>query len=250
MIPKILHYVWLGPAPIPVKQQGIIDEWKRIMPDYQLICWGNDIAKQLNIAFIDEACSIGKWAFASDVVRLWVLYHYGGIYLDTDVLVKTTFDPLLKNRVFIGREDCLQIRGKKTEFDLTSFCLGAEKGSPFIGRCLDYYNGRHFILSTNESIPADLRLDMRNASEIYSRMAIPFGYNPSALATETQSLADLEIIPAGVLKQFCSHLSTGSWREVPIADENYTLKYKISWRIVRIVSSILRRFNYILFKLR
>lgn len=41
-----------------------------------------------------------KWAFVADYVRFSVLYTWGGIYLDTDVLVKKPFDLFLHNSFF------------------------------------------------------------------------------------------------------------------------------------------------------
>lgn len=38
-----------------------------------------------------------KWAFVSDYVRLWAIYHQGGIYLDTDVEVKKSLDSFLSH---------------------------------------------------------------------------------------------------------------------------------------------------------
>ena len=45
----------------------------------------------------------------SDFVRLVALLDHGGVYLDTDVEVKKSFDPLLDNECFIGfqRKDVL-----------------------------------------------------------------------------------------------------------------------------------------------
>lgn len=37
-----------------------------------------------------------KYAFVSDYVRLKALYEYGGIYLDTDIKILKSFNPLLK----------------------------------------------------------------------------------------------------------------------------------------------------------
>lgn len=37
-------------------------------------------------------------------MRLYALYNYGGIYLDTDVQILKSFDDLLKNEVFFGFE--------------------------------------------------------------------------------------------------------------------------------------------------
>lgn len=45
-----------------------------------------------------------KYAFVSDIVRLYALYNYGGIYLDSDIKVLKNFDDLLANRAFTGFE--------------------------------------------------------------------------------------------------------------------------------------------------
>ena len=250
MIPKIIHYVWLGNDPLPEEMRKCMESWHRWMPDYQFMCWNNNDLPKVNSIFAKEACSVGKWAFASDVLRLFALYEYGGIYLDTDVDVKRSFDPLLDNAAFIGRENCLQIRGRRTEYDLTSYCLGAERGMPFIAKCLDYYRDRHFLLSKNESLPAYLRMDLRNASDVYSRIAETFGYNPGALAPERQCLDGLTVVPVSELNSYCNHLSIGSWREEPLYEEDYTIRYKFAWRIRRMVSRLLRKFDYEMIKLK
>lgn len=251
MIPKIIHYIWLGNRPMPIAQKTIIEDWQRLMPDYQFHGWGNDILQTVDSVFVDEACSVKKWAFASDYIRLWVLYHHGGIYMDTDVVLKKPFDPLLHYSAFIGRENCLQIHGRKTEYDLTSFCLGAEKNHPFIRQCLDYYSQRHFFLSDNKSLPPDLKWDLRNASEIYARIATLSGYKPSVLSPDHQETGNgLTILPWDTISRFCSHLSTGSWRETPLPEESYTLRYKISWRIRKMVSTLLGWFDYTMIKLK
>ena len=43
-------------------------------------------------------------AFVTDYVRLYALYHEGGIYMDTDVLVKKSFDSLLQYGCFTAIE--------------------------------------------------------------------------------------------------------------------------------------------------
>lgn len=258
MIPKIIHYIWLGGDRIPSEINDCIESWKSFMPDYQIMYWDGSIAEKMNIPFVNEAILYGKWAFASDVIRLWVMYQYGGIYLDTDVKVLKSFDPLLDNYAFIGREGCLQIHGQSTTYHLTSFCFGAEKNNSYIKRCLDYYNDRHFITSPDSSLPMELRMDVRNASYVHSEIAKLFGYNPSALAPLTQYCRDkvLTIYPPTAFsypithESYCYHISVGSWREDGGKDENYTISYKIRWRLRRIVEKILLRFNYVMVKLK
>lgn len=81
MIPKIIHYIWLGGNPIPPSIKECIDSWKRHMPEYQYILWDDSKINDFDSIFIKEAISEKKWAFASDVIRLYALHEYGGIYL-------------------------------------------------------------------------------------------------------------------------------------------------------------------------
>lgn len=252
MIPKIIHYIWLGDEELSSQIKDCVESWKSVMPDYQIIQWGKTIADKINMPFVNEALQYGKWAFASDVIRLWVMYHYGGLYFDTDVKVLKSFDPLLDNHAFIGREGCLQIQGKSTSYHLTSFCFGAEKGNPYIKKCLEYYEGRHFITSSNNSLPMALRMDVRNASYIYCEIAKLFGYNANALAPSIQSCHEnvLNIYSPSVLSDYCHHLSLGSWRDTKVQEEHYTLAYKIRWRIRSVLEKILKKYNFVMVKLR
>ena len=36
MIPKIIHYIWIGKNPLPKEMQECLDSWKRYMPEYEL----------------------------------------------------------------------------------------------------------------------------------------------------------------------------------------------------------------------
>lgn len=47
------------------------------------------------------------YAFVSDYVRVYALYNYGGIYLDTDVEVRKSFNDLLDNDSIWGFEEKL-----------------------------------------------------------------------------------------------------------------------------------------------
>lgn len=257
MIPKIIHYVWLGDNPIPESMQKCMESWKKVMPDYEWKCWDNDSIKEIDSIFINEAIKEKKWAFASDVIRLYAIYHYGGIYMDTDVMVYKSFDSLLNNHAFIGRENSLHIIGHSTENHLTTCCFGAEKGNPFIERCLRYYENRHFITSEDRNLPMALRLDVRTNSSIFCELARTIGYNPSVLANHKQYCENeaLTIFPSwcfDAVKQlpdtYAKHMALGTWRESKPNEYNYSLSYKIKWRIIRLIEMTLNKFNYIIIK--
>ena len=39
MIPKIIHYCWIGGAPLPELAKKCIESWKKCCPDYEIKEW-------------------------------------------------------------------------------------------------------------------------------------------------------------------------------------------------------------------
>lgn len=139
MIPKIIHYCWFGNKKIPSKTLKLIKKWKKIMPDYKFICWNeNNFDVSTSCVYVKKAYSEKKWAFVSDYVRLYAMYFYGGIYLDTDVEVLQNFDKYLDEKMFISFE---------SNESLCTAIMGCEQGNVFIKKFLDTYNYRKFDFS-------------------------------------------------------------------------------------------------------
>ncbi|WP_243159249.1 glycosyltransferase [Clostridium sp. cel8] len=137
MIPKIIHYCWFGGAEKNKDVRKCISSWQKILPDYEIKEWNEenfDISTSCD--YVKEAYQRKKWAFVTDYVRLFVLYKYGGIYLDTDVMVIKSFNPLLTNKAFMCAE---------SQFSICTATIGATKNSKLIGRILDLYKGKHFV---------------------------------------------------------------------------------------------------------
>lgn len=104
MIPKIIHYCWFGGNPLPENVKKYIATWKSYLPDYEIKQW-NELNFNVHCCkYVEEAYVQKKWAFVSDVARVYALCQEGGIYIDTDVEVVRSFDSLLNNRMFLGFE--------------------------------------------------------------------------------------------------------------------------------------------------
>lgn len=102
MIPKIIHYIWLGGNSLPKIAEKCIVSWKKYCPDYEIKRWdeGNlDIEK---FKFAKDAYNAKKFAFASDVLRTDILFNEGGIYLDIDVELLKPIDDMLNQEKNIG----------------------------------------------------------------------------------------------------------------------------------------------------
>ena len=101
---KIIHYCWFGGKPLPKLAKKCIRSWEKYLPDYEIMRW-DESNFDINITqFSKQAYEARKWAFVSDVARVYALKEYGGIYFDTDMLVTKNIDLLLKNEFFAGWE--------------------------------------------------------------------------------------------------------------------------------------------------
>lgn len=256
MIPKIIHYTWFSNDPFTPEIQSCMDSWAALLPGYTFIRWDMERIAGIDNIFMREAIGKRKWAFAADFVRLFAVYHQGGIYLDTDMKLTRSLDPLLERRAFIGRESSFHLMEHRTEHFLTSHCFGAERGHPYIRRCLEYYEGRRFITGTCPDLPVSLRLDMTLLPYIQSEIAKQWGYNPSTFKDVRQNLSDgLTVYPSECFDPQCAtpesygrHLALGSWRESRISRPPVDWRYKIEWRVVALLSSILARMGYAVIK--
>lgn len=103
-IPKVINYCWFSGNPMPESLQKCIESWKKYCPDYEIVRWDEsnyDIAKY---KYTKEAYEMKKWGYIPDIVRLEILYEYGGFYFDTDVKIIKNLDELRYQKAFCGRE--------------------------------------------------------------------------------------------------------------------------------------------------
>ena len=103
-IPKVIHYCWFGRGKLPKLAKKCIKSWKKYLPDYKIIEWNEDNFDINSNQYVREAYEAKKYAFVSDYVRLYALYNYGGIYMDTDVEVIKSLDEFLIHEAFSGFE--------------------------------------------------------------------------------------------------------------------------------------------------
>lgn len=134
MIPKRIHYIWLGGRPKSKLTEVCINTWKRNLPEYEIVEWNEDNIDLHGLCaeneFLKKCVDLKLWAFVSDYLRLWILWNQGGIYLDTDVEVLKPFDDLLNQKAFMGYE---------ANNYIGTAVIGAEKGCKLMERLLKFY---------------------------------------------------------------------------------------------------------------
>lgn len=137
MIPRIIHCVWFGHNEKSERAKLCLESWKKYAPNFEIKEW-NENNFNVNItSWTKCAYENKKWAFVSDYVRLYALYNYGGVYMDTDVELYKPIDEFLNNEGFTG-------------FEAVNYCatatLGAVKENPLIRRMMKIYENMDFVL--------------------------------------------------------------------------------------------------------
>lgn len=130
---KKIHYIWLGKKEKPKKVLKCIDSWKKFFPDWQIIEWNETNVDISMMPFVQQAVAKKKYAFASDALRSYILYHYGGLYFDVDVEVLKPFDDLANGYGAFAGFETEQYLGPGLVF------YSAEPGNRLIGELLDEY---------------------------------------------------------------------------------------------------------------
>jgi hypothetical protein len=115
-IPKIIHFIWIGPKPFPSESIANLISWKKHHPNWEIFFWTDDPERPLPIEGLTrrlitdfdfwplqpyiEASS--NWGEKADIMRYAIVYKEGGIYTDHDVECIRPFDPLISRYDFVA----------------------------------------------------------------------------------------------------------------------------------------------------
>jgi mannosyltransferase OCH1-like enzyme len=108
-----------------------MESWYLLLPDYEFKEW-NESNSPMGMGYMQAAYSRQLWSKVSNYARLHALFTEGGIYLDLDMELIKSLDPLLTNECFVG----FQSRKKCREW-VNNAIIGAVPGHPFMSRCMD-----------------------------------------------------------------------------------------------------------------
>lgn len=223
MIPKIIHYCWFGGNDKPELVEQCIQSWKRICPDYKLMEWNESNFNVNCIPYVSDAYADQKWAFVSNYARLYIIYNYGGIYLDTDVLLHHSLDKLLIYDCWLASDDVRYIS--------TGLGFGAKKGHPLIKCMMDAHREYKYPFGTN--VTRDTPIVERELPQWKK-------------SNKSQQIDDILLIGLNDYGKYAKHLYTYTWADETtqknrkaeiIKGKNSQLSVKILWKIKCFVRS-------------
>jgi hypothetical protein len=114
----------------------LIEGWQRVLPDWKVVAWTNEDL-DWSSRYVNQAYATRGWTRLADYMRVYALYHHGGFYLDTDVELLKSLDPLRGHDVVLGFQSTARIPSW-----VNNAVIGARPRHPFVARWLRAFQER------------------------------------------------------------------------------------------------------------
>lgn len=230
---------------MPELARKCIESWRKYLPDYELRLWNEESFDLDMFPYAREAYDNRKFAFVTDVVRLWALEKFGGVYMDTDVEILRPLGDLMNLPAFTGYEASV------ANSPVTGLMASAPHGV-WVREQLAYYSpDRHFVRP-------DGLLDMTTNTVTIANIMVAGGF---VIDGQYQVYKDdMHVFPVDyfcpltstrVLKltanTYCIHHFAGSWVERTRAQKmkqwivTHILGHKLTDKIVQLKRRLLKR---------
>lgn len=223
-IPKIIHYCWFGKKEFPKLVHNCIESWKKYLPDYEIMFWNESNFDINMLDYTKEAYDNKKFAFVSDVCRVYVLKVYGGVYLDSDVeMIKPLNSTMLEHNAFSGFEDNNLI---------PTGIMASEKEGDWVNDMFNYYTGKSFVkedgsldLTTNVTIISNLMKDKILFNNSFQNVENYITFYPSdVFCPKSHQTGKINVTKNTI----CIHHFAGSWRP-----KSFKMKAKLVGFLIR-----------------
>lgn len=97
IIPRIAHFIWFGGIPSWMKYN--IDLFKKHNPEWEVQVHNTLDVLPEELRTVADKCP--QSCQKADILRYWVIYEKGGIYIDSDEVVLKSFEPLRRYPIFL-----------------------------------------------------------------------------------------------------------------------------------------------------
>jgi len=170
MIPKVIHQTWKT-AEIPDDWKVAVESCKRMNPSFKHYLWTHETMDQfMKTHYPSHYTLYRSYPYdiqRCDAFRYFVLYTYGGVYLDLDIVCNQSLDPLLQY-------DLVLARSYTPGSSFTNAFYMVSPKHPFIKHCMDQlsktskdynYLGKHLHV-INSTGPSFLSSRLKDYGDI------------------------------------------------------------------------------------
>ena len=212
---------------MPKIAEKCIASWKKYLPGYEIKRWDESNFDVNAIPYTREAYAACKFAFVSDYARFWILYHYGGVYFDTDVEAINNMDDIISAGNFMGVEQ----QNDERITVAPGLGIGVIRENSLFGQMIEVYSRAHFL--NDDGTPC-----LKNIVEITTEQLQKYGLRN---ISEIQECCGFTIYP----KDYFCPIDYDT-RELKITENTRTIHhYAESWvpRSTRFKNALSRVFG-------
>ncbi len=150
-VPKVIHFIWIGPKPFPRDSVENVKSWIVKHPDWTFKFWTDRDRplphKQMQPARVQDLQFIKvyecykkseNYAEKSDLLRYEILYQEGGIYVDHDVKCFQSFEPLNRAYDFYCGMELPYKTSLSSSVLPTNNIIGSRPGHIILHKCMDW----------------------------------------------------------------------------------------------------------------
>ena len=151
-IPRLIHFIWIGPKAFPAESVANVASWKKYHPDWKMFFWTDSkdrpcpiegmelrLIDEINFKqlkpYISRTNNPGEQA---DLIRNELIYEYGGVYVDHDVTCFRSFEKFnIAYDFYAGLEDPHLNVSQGTRIFPCNCLFGARAGHPILKSAMD-----------------------------------------------------------------------------------------------------------------
>jgi hypothetical protein len=233
-IPKVVHFIWLGPRSFPPESVENVRTWMAQNPDWSFKFWTDRerdppchgmeriVLKEYPFPFLKRCYEASEnWGEKSDILRYEILFNEGGVYVDHDANCLAPFEKLHAGFDFYGGLETPHPPFAGLNLTMGNGVIGSRPGHPISKRVIDLIGLRWDELA--HKYPA---------KDGYSRTQIVIERTYIALTDAIQETVNLAgntdiVLPAayffakkGVKPLYSQHFFANSWAKTEgISDE-------------------------------
>jgi hypothetical protein len=210
MIPRTLHFIWIGDA--AQRPDALMQTWWHHHPGWEILLWGNDDLDGRDWRFSDL---MRRWAgrdlrVVADLMRWEILLEKGGVCVAADsVCVRPLDDLLLTATAFACAVDDRRQPGL-----LSAAYVGCAAGDPLLA---------HLVRGIGDASPA--------AQDDASQLA---GAHRLTRSWRASACCELQVLPSESFIPFHPGRAAQPWRQPPYACELWAGRQGLTSQLHRI----------------